>query len=44
MLLDGDRQTLKAYLGGDRSSENVLAYFRERMLWVRNERTGFSGR
>jgi hypothetical protein len=28
MWLDGDRQTLRAYLDGDRSSENVLAYFR----------------
>jgi hypothetical protein len=28
MWLDGDRQTLKAYLSGDRSSENVLVYFR----------------
>jgi hypothetical protein len=32
MLLDGDRQTLRAYLGGDRSSENVLAYFKRANL------------
>jgi hypothetical protein len=31
MWLDGDRQALKAYLSGDRTSENVLAYFRRAM-------------
>ena len=32
MLLDGDRQALRAYLDGDRSSENVLAYFKRANL------------
>jgi hypothetical protein len=32
MLLDGDRQTLRAYLDGDRSNENILAYFKRANL------------
>jgi hypothetical protein len=32
MLLDGDRDSLEAYLSGDRSSERVRSYYKRRSI------------